>query len=97
MRAEPELARGALCSFNTPKCRIRPPFRCTSVVLFTEYDCSKSVHPMGDHNTFALEDNSIRPAFQRMSTLKNKSICLPILAYVHTKRQTKRQIFKMPF
>jgi hypothetical protein len=43
---------------------------------------------MGDHCTSVLKDSSVRPAFQRMFALKDKSVRPPTLAQVPTKRQT---------
>jgi hypothetical protein len=78
---------------------VRSPLWCTSAVLFIEYDCTiyQSVCLVGDHRTSALKDSNVHPTFQRTSTLKDKSVRLPTLAYIRTKRQTRRQIFKMPF
>jgi hypothetical protein len=57
----------------------------------------QNVHPVGDHCMFMLKESSVHPAFQHTSALKDKSVHPPTLAYVRTKRQTKRQIFKMSF
>jgi hypothetical protein len=57
----------------------------------------QSIRSMGDHSMSVLKDSSIRSTFQCMFALKEKTVHPPTIAYVRTKRQTRRQIPKMPF
>jgi hypothetical protein len=70
-----------------PKSNVRPV-----LLVYVHYTIHRvrciicqSVRPVGDHCTSALKDSNVRSAFQRMSTLKDKSVRPPTLAYVRSK------------
>jgi hypothetical protein len=84
-------------SKGIPKSSVRPVLSAYIHCTIHRVRYLQSIRSMGDHRMSVLKDSSIHSTFQRMFALKEKTVHPPTIAYVRTKRQTRRQILKMPF